>query len=361
MDQKERMSRLLFLEFNRDKAAQIFQTPSLTESSEDLFVPVNPDFLVEQITENQVPSDLPVSEIIIGMAYASAIDPEFKYAPEYRLMLRGHPLTEAVLKQNIAKLYREKKATEAYILLKGLFEVDGEEETENLLLAAGEELALRDPSFLSEVMELAELAIENDNRTGWLIKGSLESAQGQEESALAALKNYIAHGGEKTPEVLSRMEELDRNTKAEEAYSLLYDDPKASLKILLELLPSEEDNPRLIYSIAVAYRLLGNHEKAIFYLEEAQALDPAYLDVLNELGLNYALIGDHITASRYFRTVYETIRDIGPLTNLIISLFNLGEQEEAIALYQEAKRQYPDDEILDEIQRIYLEPQGGEA
>lgn len=354
INQKDRLSRLLFLEFNQEKAKELFNSTSLGEAGAELYVPINPDYLIGKINNNEVPKDLPVSEFIAGMAYALALDPDFKFAPEYLKMLKGYPHSETILKKKIADLFKSNQKVEAFILLKGLYEVVGDEETENILLATGEELALADPQWQDEVLELTDLAIENGNRNGWLIQGSLEGSRGNESKSLTALQKYIELGGEETTEISTRIEELSRNTKAEEGYAMLYEDPKGALKIFLELYSVEAANPRLIYSIAVAYRLLDNYEKAIFYLEDAQTLDPGFFDVLNELGLNFAMIEDYATARDYFRAVFKATHEFGPMTNLIISLFNLGETEEAKELYQQALEINPNDEILVEIQRAYL-------
>ncbi len=354
INQKDRLSRLLFLEFNPNKAGELFNINSLKQTGDELYVPINPDFLIKKITNNEVPKDLPVSEFITGMAYALALDPDFTFVPQYRAMLKGYALTETILKKKVSELLKADQKEEAYILLKGLYEVTGDEETENVLLSTGEELALSDGEWMDEVLSLSELACENGNKNGWLIKGSLEGAVGNDRNSLTALKKYIELGGEETTELITRIEELERNTKAEEAYEMLYEDPKGALKIFLELYTLEASNPKLIYSIAVAYRLLGNYEKAIFYLEDAQALDPGFFDVLNELGLNFALLDDYATARDYFRTVFEATHEFGPMTNLIICLFNLGETDEALELYRQAQEINPEDDILTEIRKAYL-------
>lgn len=354
INEKDRLSRLLFLEFDRNKAAEIFHAASLTKVPGELYVPINPDFLVRQINNDKVPEDLPISDFITGMAYAVALDPQFTYVPEYLTMLKGFSDTEAILKKKAGGFLAENKKVEAYILSRGLYEVTGDEETENVVLSLVEELALRDPAWMEEAMNFTDQAMANRNPNAFLIRGSLERARGKDAAALSALKEYLSLGGKVTDELSFVMEELERNSRAEEAYALLYEEPKKALASLLELLPREHDNVRLIYSIAVAYRLLGNYEKAILYLEDAEGVDGGYLDVQNEMGLNYALLDDYQTATGYFRAVYEATGDLAPLTNLIISLLNLGEREEAQRLYGEALKMDSQDDILEEIGRIYL-------
>ena len=106
INQKDRLSRLLFLEFNQEKAKELFNSTSLGEAGAELYVPINPDYLIGKINNNEVPKDLPVSEFIAGMAYALALDPDFKFAPEYLKMLKGYPHSETILKKKIADLFK---------------------------------------------------------------------------------------------------------------------------------------------------------------------------------------------------------------------------------------------------------------
>lgn len=355
INEKERLSRLLYLELNRKAAAELFNTPELMSKDEALYVPVNPDFLVKKIqAEEQAPKDLPVAEFIYGMALVLALDPDFPQAGVYRLMLNNFEASHGLILSKAHSLFEADRPEEAYLVLKGLYEASGNEETESLLLSLGETLALQNESWQDEVLELAQNARENGNLNGYLIAGSIRNAQGKESEAVFLIREYLRLGGEETKEISTLLEILDRNNKAEAAYDALYEDPQGALQVLLELYPREGDNVRLIYAIAVAYRLLKNHEKAIYYLEEALSIDPAYMDVFHELGLNYALLDDFVTASRYFKTVYENTHEFEPMTNLIVALYRSGEMEEAKYLFTKAKMVKPEDEILKEIEKFYF-------
>lgn len=77
------------------------------------------------------------------------------------------------------------------------------------------------------------------------------------------------------------------------------------------------------------------------------------MDVLHELGLNYALLEDFATAKAYFQTVYDAGHELGPMTNLIIALYEIGEVSEAEYLFLKAMEAAPQDDILLEIDRVY--------
>jgi len=351
----DRLKGLLFLEFNKDKAAEVFNAPELDKIEGDLFIPINPEFLVKEINESNSLNDLPLAEFITGMTYSLGADPEFKYGNEYVLILKKYDKAVPIVKQKISELVRDKKLVDAFILLSGLYEAIGEEEIENALLTVGEELVISDSSYSDNVLSIAEKATENGNITGKLIEGSVYRLLGNTEKALRSFTEYVKGGGEVTDELSSEMEALTRNTALDEGYSLILEKPEEALKQLLPMYKTESNNPRYLYSIAVAYRNLENYDKAIYYLEEARAIDSGYIDVLNELGLNYSMLNDYTTAEKYFRAVYEASMDLGPLTNLIITLFNLNKNDEAYNLYLTALRKAPSDEILKEIKKFYID------
>ncbi|MFB0919168.1 MAG: tetratricopeptide repeat protein [Clostridiaceae bacterium] len=289
------------------------------------------------------------------MTYSLGADPLFKYAVEYILILKKYERAVPIVKQKISELVKDKRMVDAFILLSGLYEAIGEEDIENALLTIGEELVIGDQSYSDNVLDLADKAIENGNNTGRLIKGSIYRLLGKPDKALRSFTEYIKLGGEVSDELSAEMEAMTRNTVLDEGYSLIFEKPEEALKQLLPMYKSESNNPRYLYSIAVAYRNLENYDKAIYYLEEARAIDSGYIDVLNELGLNYSMLNDYTTAEKYFRAVYEASMDLGPLTNLIISLFNLKRNEEAYKLYLTALKKAPEDEILREIKKFYID------
>lgn len=350
----DKLKGLLFLEFNKDQAAAVFGVPELESVPGDLYIPINPEFLIKEINEANPLSQLPLAEFIIGMAYCLGADPNFKYGDSYVLILKGFAPAPGMIKHKAAELVKQGKRSEVFILLAGLYEAAGDEEIETALLTLREELALKDIAYGDNVLHLADTAIANGNNHGRLIKGSILRLLGKIGEALSFFRDYVANGGEETPELAEVMEGLDRTDTLDSGYALVHDKPAEALETLLPLYKSESSNPRYLYHLALAYRNLGNHDKAIYYLEEGRLLDNAYLDILNELGINYAMLDDQRTAEAYFRKVYEASGDIAPLTNLIICLFDQGKAEEGRQLFEIAQKKLPGDEILAEIKKIYL-------
>ncbi len=110
----------------------------------------------------------------------------------------------------------------------------------------------------------------------------------------------------------------------------------------------------IYYYIAIAYRVLENNEKAIYYLNEAQAINSDDVAVVNELGINFACIGDYQNAIRYFRAAFEVTKEVDICTNLIMCYLNLGDIEQAKIHLELAEKINPEDEILKEIKKLNL-------
>lgn len=350
---KEKLSSLLFLELLPEKASNLFKV----NIGKDFYVPVNPEFLVNKINEGDSLKDIPVSQFIIGMAYALGADDDFRYNETYISIIRNFKDGDKIIKAHIAKLIRDNKKEDAFILLLGLNKILGEEEIENLLLSLGEELSLKDSTLKDNVLFLAEEAIRNGNKNGNLIKGSILISLNKKREGLVYLREYLAQGGDKSKELLTLMEEVERKENLDEAFDLVHKEPSKALEILLKYYKLEADNPTLIYNIAKANRELKNYEKAIYYLNEALALDSGYLDVLNELGINYSLLDNYSMAKEYFKRVYDTTKDLAPMTNLIIAYYMTGEDKEGDYLLDKAKVIAPDDEIIQTIEKMYKKNQ----
>jgi tetratricopeptide (TPR) repeat protein len=128
--------------------------------------------------------------------------------------------------------------------------------------------------------------------------------------------------------------------------------PEKSIGIFLSLIDKFEKNPLLYYYLAVAYRKIENFEKAIYYLNESLNIESGILEVVNELGVNYACIGDFEQAIRYFKKGFEASKDIEICTNIVMCYLNLGNQKEAKLHLEIARKLNPEDEIVQKIDRM---------
>ncbi|MBO1263447.1 capsular biosynthesis protein [Proteiniclasticum sp. SCR006] len=349
---KSNLSGLIFLEINKTILVEHFQIPEIREREEELFLPLSPEYIAENINED-LTKNLPFGEFVKGMYYVAGADPSFNQMDLYKAILNR--LSRAsVIKGLVTKLIQEEKLEEALIYLLGLYHVHGEKEVLKNALVLLEELSLKISMYREALLKYADEAIALDIIEGYLFKGSALRFKEDFVGALHNIREYLRLGGEETSEITEEIEFLDRKSRILEGEEILYDNPQRFLELVLPLLSREEDNPRLLLMIAIAYRILKNHEKAIFYLNDALAVDEAYVDVLNELGINYAAIGDYAQAVNYFRTLFEQVRTIEILTNLIMCYINLGDLNAAKDHIAIGELMDGEDEILLEI-KAYMD------
>lgn len=108
----------------------------------------------------------------------------------------------------------------------------------------------------------------------------------------------------------------------------------------------------LNYYIAVGYRIIGNYEKAIYYLMEAINIDSNMPEIVNELGINYASLGNFDKAIEFLRKAFEVTKSVEICTNLIMCYINSGKIEDAKNHLEIAKRLDPKDEIVLQLEGI---------
>lgn len=347
---KEKLSNLIFLELNKEFLEESLDIKGLKQLEEDLYLPLSPEYLADNITKEFV-KNLPFSEFVKGMYFALGADRDLNFNPIYKDILKSIK-KDTQIKGLVAKLVKENRKEDAIIYLIGLYEVHKEKEVMVHLLSLLEEEALKREMYLDAFMHFSEIAVENNIIEGYLFKGSALRLLTSYSEALFALREYKRLGGEVTNEISEEMEFLDRKSTLLEAEPLLYEEPEEFLKMVLPILSLEEDNPRLLLMIGIAYRVLGLHEKAIYYLNDALAIDAAFTDVINELGINYASLEIYDKAIEYFRALFKDIRSIEILTNLITTYINAGDLESAKEHIKIAELMDEDDEILIEIKEF---------
>ena len=115
-----------------------------------------------------------------------------------------------------------------------------------------------------------------------------------------------------------------------------------------------EDNPTVYYYVAVAYRMLENYDKAIYYLNKALEIDNGLIDAVNELAINYAALENYDIAIKYLRKAFEVEKSIEICTNLIMCYLNKGDLEQVQNHIDIAKKIDPEDEVLKEIESYLL-------
>jgi tetratricopeptide (TPR) repeat protein len=353
MDTKSRfsdeLSKLLFLEMKKENVKKIFNIEIL----EDIYIPVKSSNIIDNIKEQKNMEQIPMSFFIEGMFYIMGADGNFRFNEEYKKMLSNIENSVIVVKNKIAKNVKERKLQDAFILLKGLLKIDDSIEVYDKAITIIEELRTKDKSFKDEELEVIESAkLKESYALPYFYEAIIRREEGDYEKALFCINNYISRGGEQTLEITEFRESLKSIIEYEKAKELLYDEPNESLKILIPLLDQFSDDASIYYYIAIAYRVLENHEKAIYYLNEALSIDSNIVEVVNELGINYASLSDYEKAIAYFRKAFEVTKSIEICTNITMCYLNSGDIKNAKNHLDIAKKLDPNDEIVIQLENV---------
>jgi len=216
-----------------------------------------------------------------------------------------------------------------------------------------EELKIKNPAFADEEMAMLEKAKEiPEYEKPYFYEALLKRDIKDYKGAMEAISKYIEISGTSDKEVISFKEELSRSADYEKGKKLIYDDPKAALELLIPLIEQFQEDATLLYYIGVCYRILENHQKSIYYLNQALELDNDLVQVVNELGINYASMGDFGTAVKYLRKAFEATKSAEICTNLVMCYLEMGRLEDAKAHLALAEKLDPEDEIVKELKKM---------
>ncbi|MBC2580254.1 M48 family metallopeptidase [Clostridium sp. DJ247] len=345
----DKLSKLLFLEISKENIKKIFNV----ELSEEIYIPVKSDSIVNQVKAEESVDQIPLSFFIEGIIYVLGADKSFRFNEEYKNILKHINNSDKFIKGRIAEKVKNKNYEDAYILLKGLLEIDSSIEILDKLILIVDELRNKDKMYKEEELEIIEKAKDNENyATPYFYEAIMRKEERDYEKALFCINNYISRGGEETIEVTELKESLKLVISYEEGKKLVYNHPKNALKVLLPLLSEFGNDAALYYYIAVCYRILENYEKAIYYLNESMSIDNNIVEVVNELGINYASIGDYKNAIAYLRKAFEVTKSVEICTNLIMCYLNDGDIENARIHLDIAKKLDSKDEIVVQLENI---------
>jgi len=112
--------------------------------------------------------------------------------------------------------------------------------------------------------------------------------------------------------------------------------------VAFERVAKVDPSPITFYNLGTLYMKLGQPSNAKAALERALSANPAYADAHNTLGVLVAP-GDPAGAIAHFRSaVAARPDDADALNNLGYTLFQMGQREEALQLYQQALQFQPD-------------------
>ena len=352
---KDKLSKLLFLEMNKDGFKKNLSIPDYVKfKNDDLYLPISAEYVVSN-AENEVKlHNLPIYYFVEGIFIVFGADKNIRYNEDYGIVLSYIPDCEECVKSLIADRIKKDRLEDAYILLKGLYVYTKEEEILTKLLAVGESIREKDSSFSEILLEDIDECKENFDKAPepYLYNALILKDNGDYKGAEVEIHKYINKGGRKTPDIELIITDINNISHFEKAVEYVKDDPKKAIELLQPLIEEFEDNPLIYYYIGVAYRRCENYHKAIHYLSKSLSIESGSLEVVNELGMSYASIGEFEEAIKYFRKAFDASKEVEMCTNIIMCYINLGDTEQAKLHLDIAKKLAAEDEIVIEIDQM---------
>jgi len=346
----EKLSALLFLEIKKN--SKINDIVIL----DDIYFPLRTNEIIQKLKKKEDFDNIPVNLFIEGMFYVLGADERFKYNEDYKKIINSVPNSTEFIKGVIFKEIKNENYEEAYIILKGLLTIDESCDNYDKIFLLVDKLRADNIMFKDEELKLVENAKNITNYSKpYLYEALVFNSEREHELALLALRNYITYGGEQTIDVIELKNSLETITNFQKAKELVPTQPKEALKILIPLMDQLGDSPDIYYQSAVAYRILQNYEKAIYYLNEAVAIDSDVIEVINEFGINYACLENYEMAIQYFRKAFEVTKSIEICTNLVMCYLNVKNLEQARIHLDIAKKIDAKDEIVLQLEKLFTE------
>jgi tetratricopeptide (TPR) repeat protein len=322
-------------------------------NGEEAYLPVKSGSIIDDIKEKGDLEKIPFSYFLYGMFFMLGADETFTYRDYYIRIIKKTEGSTRYIKGKIAEEIKQGNYEDGYILLKGLSQIEKNKDVFDKLIMVLEELKIKNPAFAEEEMAMLEKAKEIPGyETPYFYEALLKRDIKDYRGAMEAISKYIEISGTSDKEVIDFKEDLSKSADYEKGKELIYDDPKEALKLLIPLIDQFPEDATLLYYIGVCYRILENYEKSIYYLNQALELDNDLVQVVNELGINYAKLGDFDTAVKYLRKAFEATKSAEICTNLVTCYLEMGKLEDAKAHLALAEKLDPEDEIVQELKKM---------
>lgn len=343
----EKLEKMLFLEIKKGSKINDYIF------NDNIYMPVSSEKIVDKAKSGDNLKDIPVNLFVEGMFYVLGADEKFTHNNTYIEVIKSIPNSCNYIKGKIFENIKDEKYEEGYIMLKGLLKVEMSKDNIEKALILSDGLRKTHTAFKEEELKLIELGKEYDEYPmPYYYDAIIKYEDGDIEKAYFNINQYIALGGKVTKEVTELKENLSIINEFDKGKELVYEEPKKALEVLLPLVDVLGNKAEIFYYIAIAYRILQNYEKAVYYLNEALAIDSNYVQVFNELGINYACLSEFEEAIKYFRRVFELTSSIEVCTNLIMCYMNNNDLNQAKIHLEIAKKLDPNDEIVKELEGI---------
>lgn len=352
---KEKLAKLLFVEVDASGFLQAIGADNKKEEIKELYIPIDPVNLNKDVKSGLKLDKLPINYFVEGMFYALGGDKNLRFNNDYKKIILHINDSEKIVKSLIAKQINDNQLEDALILLLGLFEYKIDKDIYEKALLICETLREANHEYNDLQLELSDKAkiLFEQEAFPYLYSALAYKDKDKLSNAIIEINEYLRLGGEKDSNIEVLFEEISDANSYEEGKEALLENPTKALTKLLPLADKFEEDAILKYYIATCYRRLGNFEKAIYYLQESQSLDTNIVEVVNELGINYASLADYDNAISCFRKAFEATKDVEICTNLIMCYVHNNDLENAKKHLKLAEAINKDDEIVKEIKKYF--------
>lgn len=332
---------------------------------EGLNVPIKNEVLVKGIKEKTAQDGLNSISIADAMIYIIGIDPEFRYNDEYKKFLTA---LEKKVNFNVRsyagymsrKYFELGETTDSLIYIKALVTLypDDIEGLYNYAIVCQEVATSYQKdgdakgmnAFLLEAGEKLEKIINMDENfaLAYYHLGYHYYNQSQYIKAKVIWEEAIKHGLDEDiiAEIQENIGKMDYKVQYEEGYSLVFQGKfEEGLDKLLPLEEQYGDWWNLLFIIGIAYKNMGEMDRAIHYFDKILIIKPNQVDTLVELALCEASSFNMERAVELLEQAAKIKEDPEILCNLGMAYLNTGNIDDAIYYIERAYELNPEDEI----------------
>ena len=349
----DRLSKLIFIEFKDLNVLEKINSKLYEElKGKDILFPV--DLKVITNKENVNSADLTMDKFFAGMLLCIGGNEKFIYNDYYEEIILNFYKSEEFYKGYIYSLIKKEELFDAYIMLKGLNRIYLNDEYKEKLIVILMNLKEKSDFLNNEFKLEIKDAIENYKTfsKAYMYKSLMEREEGNYILALESIDTYIKKSNDNSEEIKTYREQLISYRNYDDGKDKIYSSPEEALKKLVPLIEIFDKDAILYYYIAIACRKLQMYDQAIYYLNRSRELDSGIVEVVNELGLNYASLGMYDKAVKYFETVFKVTNSIDICTNIIMCYYKLDNLDKVDEYFKIAKTINESDEILKEFENF---------
>ena len=330
-----------------------------------LNVPIKNEVLVKGIKEKTAQDGLNSMSIADAMIYILGIDPEFRYNDEYKKFLNALERkvnfdVRAYAGYMSRKYFELGEPTDSLIYIKALITLypDDIEGLYNYAIVCQEVATSYQKdgdakgmnAFLLEAGEKLEKIINMDENfaLAYYHLGYHYYNQSQYIKAKVIWEEAMKLGLDEDiiAEIQENIGKMDYRVQYEEGYTLVFQGKfEEGLDKLLPLEEEYGDWWNLLFIICIAYKNMGEMDKAILYFEKILIIKPKQVDTLVELALCEASSFNMDRAVELLEQAAKIKEDPEILCNLGMAYLNTGSIDDAIYYIERAYELNPEDEI----------------